>query len=58
MTAGLAAENYDVPMSWIALYILENFLNAQLRSFQHLREIGGIKKESAGHVLLSIVSPR
>src|SRR5450631_1073524 len=44
LTAGLTAENCDLPMSRIALYLFEDPLDCQLRSFQCLCEIAGIKE--------------
>ena len=58
VTVSLTAEHRHIPMSRIALYLFEDLLDCQLRSFQCLCEIAGIKEQSAGHILLFIVSPR
>jgi hypothetical protein len=58
MTAGLTAEHRDFPMPRIALYPFKDLLDRQSRSFECLCEVAGIKQQSAGNVLLFIVSPR
>src|ERR1700677_3051789 len=54
----LTAEHCHIPMSRIALYPFEDLLDRQSRSFECLREVAGIKEQSACDVLLFILSPR